>query len=268
MFPARLATAVVLLAACISALLLLPNRWWSALLAPILLAAAWEWGALAGFQRAARWAYAGSVAGAGVLAWIMAAREPALETWIYGAAGVFWVAIAPAWLARGWRTRSLLALALTGAIVLVPAWLALARLQADPRVLLAILGVIWLADTGAYLTGRAWGRHKMAPSISPGKTWEGLAGAGAAVAVYYVVLFVAAPAGSRWQSAGAAILFGAVALMSVVGDLFESWIKRQAAVKDSGGLLPGHGGILDRMDSITAALPIAALLLTLAAHYR
>lgn len=266
MFSARLATAVVLLAACVSALLLLSNLWWSALLMPILLAAAWEWGALAGFQRAARWAYSGSVVASAVLAWIVVAREPALETWIYGAAGVFWVAIAPAWLAGGWRTRSPLALALTGAIVLVPAWLALARLQAEPRALLAILGIIWLADTGAYLAGRAWGRHKLAPSISPGKTWEGLAGAGVAVAVYYLVLLMAAPAGSRWQSSGAAILFGAVALMSVVGDLFESWIKRQAAVKDSGGLLPGHGGILDRMDSITAALPIAALLLTLAPH--
>src|SRR5688572_4732247 len=143
MFSARLATAVVLLAACVSALLLLPNHWWSALLVPILLAAAWEWGALAGFQRAARWAYSGSMVASTVLAWIVVAREPALEIWIYGAAGVFWVGIAPAWLARGWRTRSPLALALTGAIVLVPAWLALARLQADPQALLAILGIIW-----------------------------------------------------------------------------------------------------------------------------
>jgi phosphatidate cytidylyltransferase len=268
MFTARLATAVVLLTACVSALLLLPNRWWSALLLPILFAGAWEWGTLAGLRPAARWIYAGSMVAAGIAAGIVVAREPTLETWIYGAAGVFWVAIAPAWLARGWRTRSPLALALTGFIVLVPSCLALARLQADPRALLVILGIIWLADTAAYLAGRAWGRRKLAPSISPGKTWEGLAGAGAAVAVYYVVLLIAAPAGSRWQDAEAAILFGAVALMSVVGDLFESWIKRQAAVKDSGGLLPGHGGILDRIDSITAALPIAALLLSLAANYR
>jgi phosphatidate cytidylyltransferase len=267
MFTARLATAIVLLAACVSALLLLPNRWWSVLLVPILFAAAWEWGALAAFQRVARWTYAGSVVAVGVAAWIAVEREPALELWIYGMGGAFWVAIAPAWLARRWRTRSGLALSATGVIVLVPSFLALARLQADPGTLLAILGIIWLADTAAYLAGRAWGRHKMAPNISPGKTWEGLAGAVAAVAVYYVVLLIAASAGSRWQSAGAAILFGAVALMSVVGDLFESWIKRQAAVKDSGGLLPGHGGILDRIDSITAALPIAALLLMLVAHY-
>ncbi len=268
MFTARLATAVVLLTACVSALLLLPNRWWSALLLPLLFAGAWEWGTLAGLRPAARWIYAGSMVAAGIAAWVVVAREPTLEAWIYGAAGVFWLAIAPVWLARGWRTRSTLALALTGFIVLVPSCLALARLQVDPRGLLVILGIIWLADTAAYLSGRAWGRRKLAPSISPGKTWEGLAGAGAAVAVYYVVLSIAAPAGSRWQDAEAAILFGAVALMSVVGDLFESWIKRQAAVKDSGGLLPGHGGILDRIDSITAALPIAALLLSLAANYR
>jgi phosphatidate cytidylyltransferase len=270
MFITRLATAIVLLAACVTALLFLPNRWWTAMLVPVLLAASWEWSGLAGLRSAARWAYMGFMAISGAAVWLMAADGPGAARWqgapdalIYGAAGIFWVAVAPAWLWRRWRAGPL-ALAATGWIVIVPAWLALSRLQSDPRLLLAILAIIWLADTAAYLVGRRWGRRKLAPGISPGKTWEGLAGAGAAVAVYYVTLLIAAPASSGWGSAVGAVLFGAVALMGVVGDLFESWVKRQAAVKDSGGLLPGHGGILDRIDSMTADLPIAALLLLFA----
>jgi phosphatidate cytidylyltransferase len=268
MFPARLATAVVLLAACVSALLWLPNGGWTVLLLAVLLGAAWEWGGLAGLARGARWTYALLLVATAGAVWAVVAAAPALETWLYAVAAIFWLTLAPLWLARGWRVRSLAGLAVTGWIVLVPSWLALARLQADPRLLLAILGIIWLSDTAAYLAGRTWGRRKLAPSISPGKTWEGIAGAGAAVAVYYVVLSVAAPAWSEMRGAPGAALFAAVAVLGVVGDLFESWIKRQAAVKDSGGLLPGHGGVLDRIDSITAALPVAALLLMVAGHYR
>ena len=268
MFTARLATAVVLLAACISALLWLPNGGWTVLLLPVLLGAGWEWGGLVGLARRARWTYALVLVATAGAAWAVVATAPALETWLYAAAALFWVTLAPAWLARGWRVRALPALLVTGWIVLVPSWLALARLQADPRTLLAILGIIWLSDTAAYLAGRTWGKRKLAPSISPGKTWEGIAGAGAAVAVYYVVLLMAAPAWSEIRGAPGAALFFAVTVLGVVGDLFESWIKRQAAVKDSGGLLPGHGGVLDRIDSITAALPAAALLLMVAGHYR
>ena len=268
MFTARLATAVVLLAACISALLWLPNGWWTIFLLPVLLVAGWEWGGLAGLGRGARWGYAILLVAMAGAVWAGAAAQPAVETGLYVAAALFWVIMAPAWLARGWRVRSPLALMVTGWVVLVPSWLALARLQADPRALLAVLGIIWLSDTAAYVAGRTWGRRKLAPSISPGKTWEGIAGAAVAVAVYYVVLLMAAPAWSEMRGAAGAALFAAVAVMGVVGDLFESWIKRQAAVKDSGGLLPGHGGVLDRIDSITAALPAAALLLMLARYYR
>lgn len=268
MFTARLATAIVLLAACISALFFLPNAWWTALLLLVVAAGAWEWSALARLRGAARWSYAVFVLASAIAVWGLIDHAPAIrrhlapEALIYGAASLFWAAVAPLWLARGWRIRSRALLAATGWIVIVPAWLALAQLQAEPRLLLALLGVIWLSDTAAYLVGRTWGRYKLAPTISPGKTWEGLAGAGVAVAVYYVVLLMAAPVWSGWSSTGGAILIGAVALMGVVGDLFESWIKRQAEVKDSGGLLPGHGGVLDRIDSVTAALPVAALLLS------
>jgi len=266
MFPARLATAAVLLAVCISALLYLPNLWWTILILPVLWAGAWEWSALAGWRSAARWSFVAlALASAlGVLATVPAGGDGALLPLVYGAAALFWITAVPAILTRRWQARSGVALASIGWLVLVPAWLALARLQIDPVRLLALLGIIWLSDTAAYLSGRRWGRHKLAPAISPGKTWEGVAGAGVAVAVYYVALSFAAPAWGWWQGAGGAVLFAGIAVMGIVGDLFESWMKRLAAVKDSGTLLPGHGGVLDRIDSLTAALPVAALLLPFA----
>jgi len=168
--------------------------------------------------------------------------------------------IAPAWLARGRQVRGMLAMAVVGGVVLLPAWLAAVRLQSDPLQLLQLLGIVWLADTAAYFVGRTWGRHKLAPRISPGKTWEGVAGAAAAVAVYYVVLSGFAsprPWAVGWVGA---LLFAGVTAISIIGDLFESWMKRQAGVKDSGALLPGHGGVLDRVDGLLAGMPLAALL--------
>ncbi|MGH8701731.1 MAG: phosphatidate cytidylyltransferase [Burkholderiales bacterium] len=265
MFNTRLVTALALLAGCIAALLFLPNRWWAALLLPVLAVAGWEWGALAGIRPAQRWLYVGFVLGSAcVIGWIteangaIANRHAGVETVVYGAGTAFWMLLALPWLAQQWPVRSRLALGAAGWMVLVPAWLAVARLQSEPERLLVILGVVWIADTAAYLAGRTWGRHRLAPRISPAKTWEGVAGACAAVAVYYVVLSMFTP---EWRGWRGAVLFAGVTLMSIVGDLYESWIKRQAGVKDSGALLPGHGGVLDRIDSVSSGLPFAALLL-------
>jgi phosphatidate cytidylyltransferase len=141
-------------------------------------------------------------------------------------------------------------------VVLVPAALAIALLPGVQVVL--ILALVSLADTGAYFAGNAWGRHKLAPSISPGKTREGAVG-GLAVALVYAIICGAFVEGIAWVP----YLFSAalIAVLSIVGDLFESALKRQAGAKDSGTLLPGHGGILDRIDSATATLPVAALLI-------
>ncbi|HET9405213.1 MAG TPA: phosphatidate cytidylyltransferase [Burkholderiales bacterium] len=268
MFTARLATAIALLVICISALLLLPNPWWTALLLPALLAASWEWGGLMGLSHAARSLFVGFMVASLIMVWLLAAHfEPVAgrltvpEVLIYGASCLFWCFIALVWLRRRWPLHSMLVLGAVGWIVLIPSWLVLARFQDSPGRLLAVLTIIWLADTAAYLSGKAWGKHKMAPAVSPGKTWEGAAGAAAAVAVYYLILSRVVPEWGWWNGFGGAALFAGVAVMSVVGDLFESAIKRQAGVKDSGTLLPGHGGVLDRMDSMTAALPVAALLL-------
>lgn len=174
-------------------------------------------------------------------------------------AAVFWALVVPIWLVRGVAPRHKAALVLAGVFVLVPAGYALAALE--PRYVLATLVLVWVADTTAYFVGRKWGRRKLAPAISPGKTWEGAWGGVAGAMAYAIICgtFLLGIAGWPAYVAAAALL----AAISIVGDLFESAAKRQAGVKDSGALLPGHGGIMDRIDSATAALPIAALLLTL-----
>ena len=268
MFTVRLATAAFLLVVCVFALFFLPNPWWMAALLAALAVASWEWAGLAALSSAGRGLFSGAVTVSAVAIWMLLAHQepraggvPALETTIYGVGCAFWLGVVPLWLARRWRTRGKLILVATGWIVLVPAWLALVRLQSDPHRLLALLAVVWLADTAAYLCGRAWGRHKLAPNISPAKTWEGVAGAAFAVAVYYVALIGAVPDWTWLRSFWGPALFSGVALMGVAGDLFESWMKRQAGVKDSGTLLPGHGGVLDRIDSLASSLPFIALLL-------
>jgi phosphatidate cytidylyltransferase len=169
---------------------------------------------------------------------------------------LLWVVIAPLWMRAGMRPTQATWIGAAGFAVLVPAGLALLALQ--PLQVLLVLVLVWIADTAAYFVGRRWGRRKLAPSISPGKSWEGAAG-GLIGALAYAIICGFFIEGLAWAPylAAAAVL----AMVSIVGDLFESAAKRQAGVKDSGTLLPGHGGILDRIDSATAVLPLAALAL-------
>lgn len=184
-------------------------------------------------------------------------------SWIFALASAFWILAAPWWLARGDRAVPGALDIGAGFFVLVPP--GLAAILLEPVQLLMVLGLTWVADTGAYLAGRAFGRRKLAPGISPGKTWEGVAGGAVAVVIYAIIWAQFSPALQPWiqGSIWIAFLMGTMLLfaLSVVGDLFESAAKRRAGVKDSGTLLPGHGGILDRIDSATAALPVAMLLL-------
>ena len=170
----------------------------------------------------------------------------------------FWLVVAPLWLSRGVRSTARPVLVPTGFLVIVPAALALAVVPGKEVLLVLIL--VWIADSAAYFVGRAWGRRKLAPSISPGKTWEGAAG-GILGALAYAIICGSFFGGIGWAPLVAAAMV--LAALSIVGDLFESAAKRQAEVKDSGALLPGHGGILDRIDSATAVLPVAGLLLSL-----
>src|SRR5581483_3287647 len=183
---------------------------------------------------------------------------------ICGIATLFWLVVVPPWLHFRWPMRSKPIAALVGWMLLVPAWIALVQLRAQsPGRLLAFMAIVWIADTAAYFTGRAIGKRKLAPQISPGKTWEGVAGGAAGVLVYALVLALATPRVVGVAGTGAiaawALFATAVALLSVAGDLFESLQKREAGMKDSGSILPGHGGVLDRIDALLAALPPLAV---------
>jgi phosphatidate cytidylyltransferase len=172
---------------------------------------------------------------------------------------ILWLAVVPTWLLVGWKVEQPLLMALVGWVVLVPTGLAMQDLRdGHPTWLLGMMGLVWMADIAAYFVGRRFGKHKLAPSISPGKTWEGVAGAMLGVTAYVLV---------AWSFSGFKLVILPVLLvaswcwvaLAVFGDLFESAIKRQAGVKDSGALLPGHGGLLDRGDALTSTLPLAAL---------
>lgn len=191
---------------------------------------------------------------------------------------VFWLLLVPFWLWRKWTLRGndFFGYAI-GFVVILPTWAAMVYLYSkSPWLLIAAMAIVWVADIGAYFTGRALGRHKLAPGISPGKTWEGVAGAVASVIAYGLVWVFLLPKSTGGQVSGllpdrvmgmhyASLLFllllVALTGMGVLGDLFESLLKRQVGLKDSSGLLPGHGGVLDRIDSLTATLPLVAGLL-------
>ncbi|MDE1942274.1 MAG: phosphatidate cytidylyltransferase [Betaproteobacteria bacterium] len=267
MLRARILTAILLLAVLAALLFVAPAIYWKAAVLLAALVASWEWGGLARFPQLSRVLYVVLTA---LLAWAcdwLSAREGAggLTGALYLLSLLFWCGIVPFWLARQWKVSSPALLAAVGWLLILPTAFALETLhQAGPWVLLMFMIVIWLSDSAAYFVGRAWGSHKLAPAISPGKTWEGVGGGLAAVLLYAAGMafsgFPDAQAGAVLRNLGWVWmpLSLALAVLGILGDLFESWIKRCAGVKDSGRLLPGHGGILDRIDALTAALPLAA----------
>lgn len=259
LFVTRVLTAAVLLAAFLAALFWLDRGQFAIVVSVIVGLGGHEWGRLNKVGPALSAIYGAACA----CMCFSAAQFMGLVPWTCGAAALFWIVVAPYWLAKGFMPGVAWARAATGLVVLIPAGLAMAVLV--PKQLLMILGLIWIADTGAYLAGRAFGRRKLAPSISPGKTWEGVAG-GAICCVIYAIIWAFSDPELRARVQGFVwipFLAGTLLLcaLSVVGDLFESALKRQAGAKDSGKLLPGHGGVLDRIDSATATLPGALLLM-------
>lgn len=268
MLKERLITAGVLLFLAFGGLFWLPNAYWSMLLGIVTVIGAFEWSRLSGWTGLGRVVFvivvAASIAGLIVVNATQseagAQTAPSVAKLVWLIAIGFWVLIALPWLAqlRHWRHPALLAVA--GWCVLVPMWLAASHLQRSPGLLLALMGVVWIADTAAYFAGKRFGRNKLAPNISPGKTREGAIGAFAAVFAYFFVQrVVPVEAWAPLRGWGTLAIFFALVGFSILGDLFESWMKREAGVKDSGSLLPGHGGLLDRVDGLSATLPLAAL---------
>ncbi|BBP05046.1 phosphatidate cytidylyltransferase [Sulfuriferula plumbiphila] len=264
MLSKRWATALTLLAGFLACLFLLPQSWWVLVMTVPLVFGAREWGRLSGFAAPAANGYAlASVA----LAALVYVWGNTYHVQVYLAALAFWLVVVPLWLAFGWRVQQPWLRVLSGWLVLLPLWLALVDLRAYSAFgLLLLMGIVWIADSAAYFTGKRFGRRRLAAQISPGKTWEGAAGAWLAVTVYAtVVLGVAAMLGRVPYPADwllpLALFVWLLFYLSILGDLFESWIKRLAGAKDSSDLLPGHGGMLDRIDALTSTLPIAALML-------
>jgi phosphatidate cytidylyltransferase len=258
----RVLTAVVLAAVLLAIVLWLPAGATVVVVTLLVLAGAWEWSAFLLLGRPAlRGAYVLLVAALLLGAWRISATPEGRDLLL--SAAVLWWLTALLWIAFAPRRVSPWSAAAAGVLALVPAWLALVRLRlALPHgaqwVLFALL-LVWVADIGAFFCGRRFGRIRLAPAVSPGKTWEGVLGG---IAVSAVV----AIAGSLWfhvpLAAFLPLCLTAVGF-SIIGDLTESLLKRFAGVKDSGSLFPGHGGVMDRIDSLTGAAPVLLLGLTL-----
>ena len=253
----RILTVLVVLPLFLAALFGLPQAIWGAMMLAVVVIACIEWARLAALSHSSRLLFTATVlfgcAGTGL------AQHSGAGEFMLALALVLWLVIVPLWLRRVLPATAV-SLAIAGVVILVSAWYALFELQRSAARLSVLLGVVWIADTGAYFAGRRFGRHKLAPRISPGKTWEGVAGAVLGVGVYYGILWLAwAPSFLAGSPLLDLAIVAGMTVLSIEGDLFESWIKRRAGVKDSGTVLPGHGGVLDRIDGLVAALPLAAL---------
>lgn len=268
MLKTRVITALVLMALLLPSLFYLSQAAWALVVAGFIGIAAWEWGAL--LSKSAPWRIVCGVLTALICAAISFADPNSIGAgqaymparfWVlvaYGLSAVFWCLVIPLWLKNKWSLSGAAGI-LVGAVVLLPTWLAMVQLRAlGPGVLLGVFAVVWMADIAAYFSGKAFGKHKLAPSISPGKTWEGAIGAAIGVVIYGVVIRQSFALDLMAMPLWIAALLGITAV-SIVGDLYESLLKRKAGIKDSSNILPGHGGVLDRIDSLTSTLPVVAL---------
>lgn len=285
MLHTRILTAVSLLVVLVGVAWWAPAPWFDGLLLLIIVIACFEWMRLLGVSVVGGIAAAGMLAALGAFSLFNTASVSAAAQGmgagvlaIYVFATLFWLLAVPIAVAKfvpigGQR--------LTGRIVVLvlcfATWLGL--LQADglgKAFLLSCLLIIWVADTAAYFAGRLFGKHKLAPAVSPGKTWEGVIGALIANLVLAIVMAKTMPvssdnpAGSVFSLIQMSMGWGfmlaftvLITLVSVMGDLYESLLKRIAGVKDSGKLLPGHGGVLDRIDALLAVIPVTMCVVTL-----
>jgi len=264
MLKTRVATAVVLLAVLLAVLFSHSFAFFALVAVAFFAAAAWEGFRLFGSRHPAF----GAAIWTAAFVYLLFKGNPSGATLIFGLCAAIWaVRLAPS-LAIGLPRLESIGNRLLGGIyciAILGCFLSIAALLAHSvTYLLSVMAIVWVADIGAYFAGKAFGKHKLAPSISPGKSWEGAFGG------WLAVLIVAAAAtamrdtfASRvqttWGWSGLLAVMTLLVVASVVGDLFESQLKRRAGMKDSSNLLPGHGGVLDRIDALIPALPLAVL---------
>ena len=271
MLRQRVITGVILAALFLLTVIILPTVWMAFVFAAVAIIGAWEWAGMAGITTQwQRCLYAVCLAPLLVALWLVCdlgglPSRSQVQPWL-GVACLFWsmtvlfIRSYPHGVTF-WQTP--VVRGLVGLLILAATWLSVVFLKTLPGgawlVILLIVGVA-AADIGAYFFGRRFGRHKLAPAVSPGKTWEGMWGGVFAVIVVTVIVWQSLPPSLAHLRVSALIMLGlSLAAASVLGDLTISMVKRTSGVKDSSGLLPGHGGVLDRIDSICGAAPVLAL---------
>jgi phosphatidate cytidylyltransferase len=267
MLKQRVITALILAPLVMWGILSLPEMWFAVLFGVVVVAGWWEWSAFVTSKIATRLFYL--IAAGTLLPLFYFMANPVVWSaipWF----GIVWLLVASLLVIRYpaisslWR-ESVPLKALIGLLVLLPMWVSVIEIQrhVGAEFVLLLMLMIWGADTGAYFAGHRWGRNKLAPAVSPGKSWEGVIGGSvSAVAVALLSTIWLEPPVGIFQFGVIALI---ISLVSVMGDLIESLFKRISGIKDSGSILPGHGGILDRIDSLTTAAPTFYLAMTLLA---
>ncbi|KQT43549.1 MULTISPECIES: phosphatidate cytidylyltransferase [unclassified Methylophilus] len=262
MLKTRVITAVVLLGLFLPALFYLPMMWWASAMLLLTLVCLHEWAGFLQLSPTQTWIYLTFATLTGVALLVLLQRW-GFHWFFYHALQVFigmtffWLIVVPVAMFFNTFFKQKAINLFLGCFLMLSLWMALVTAQeVNPYVLLVIISTIWLADTAAYFFGKKFGQHKLAPAISPGKTWEGVLGALLVVGVYAVTLKATGAVTTWWVLPG----LWMITIVGVYGDLFESFFKRRANLKDSGQFLPGHGGFLDRVDGVIPALPVGLCL--------
>lgn len=254
----RIITALVLLPLMMGMLFYAPNSLWAFFCGLIAIISLWEYSRLCKMPFNQKMPYLAGTALFMLFAHLGGWQLPNLAWWMVLA---FWLVVMPLWLNNKWALPNDWRGLAVGWMLMLPFWFALVGLRPGPEAalpLLAVMGLVWVADSFAYFIGRAYGKRKIAPAISPGKSWEGAAGGIICAIIYMLLVRNAGWLGFETTWPGAAAIAAILTIVSICGDLLESWLKRTSGVKDSSNLLPGHGGVFDRTDSLLAVLSVYA----------
>lgn len=262
MLKQRILTALILLPIMLLMLLWANQAIWGLFCGLIALLALWEYGRIVGFSRATQRSY---LIGTAFFLLTALMGDWALPAFVWLLALAFWLVVMPMWLHKKWIPQDVWAMA-CGWLLMLPFWFGMLLLRPENESvapLLSVMLLVWIADSGAYFVGHAWGKHKLAPVISPKKSWEGAIGGWIIVLIYMCWAREWGWLGVKMSWFGTMLLSTILVAVSIGGDLLESWLKRAHGVKDSSQLLPGHGGVFDRIDSLIAVIVVYSAMMVL-----